>query len=70
LRGVPVGANVRRARFSLSVTPTERTDAATSQRWIGVDINLASLSPGDYAIELTLSGPATERILTAIRVTR
>jgi VWFA-related protein len=77
---VPVGANVKAegARLldrtgqplALAVTPTERTDEATSQRWIGVEINLAPLSPGEYAIELTLAGPPTERILTAIRVTR
>jgi VWFA-related protein len=56
--------------LQVPVTVGERTDAASGQRWITADVVLAPLSPGDYAIEVTLQGPQEQRIITAIRVTR
>jgi VWFA-related protein len=53
------------------VTVGERTDAAGGQRWLTADFTLASLSPGDYAVELTAITTAGEqRIVTAVRVLR
>jgi VWFA-related protein len=53
------------------VAISERTDAATGQRWMVADITLAALGAGDYIIELSaLSGGAEKRVMTAIRVTR
>ncbi len=75
---VPVGADVKAGAgrvldrtgkpLPLTVTVAERVDE--SQRWITAEVGLAALSNGDYAIELELTGPATERILTAIRLVR
>ena len=49
----------------------QRTDDATGQQWMTADITLASLAPGDYAIEMTTSAAGTtHRIVTAVRVGR
>lgn len=56
--------------LQVPVTVGERTDAASGQRWITADVVLAPLSPGDYAIEVTVQGAQEQRIITAIRVTR
>jgi VWFA-related protein len=57
--------------LAIPVTVSERTDEKTSQHWIAADITLAALAAGDYAIELTTSGPGgTQRLLTALRVGR
>ncbi|HET7219063.1 MAG TPA: VWA domain-containing protein, partial [Vicinamibacterales bacterium] len=56
--------------LQVPVTVGERSDAATGQRWITADVVLAPLSPGDYAIEVTVQGAQEQRIVTAIRVTR
>jgi VWFA-related protein len=53
------------------VLVAERTDETTGQRWVTVDINLAPLSPGDYAIEFTIVRESgEERVVTPIRVVR
>ncbi len=59
----------------IPVTVSERTDDATGQHWVTADVTLGPLAPGDYGIEIALrpgSGQAlgTERVVTAIRVTR
>jgi VWFA-related protein len=52
------------------VTMSERTDD-TRQHWIVADVNLAALSPADYAIEVKLTREKKEvRLLTPIRVVR
>ena len=56
--------------LQVPVTVGERTDAASGQRWITADVVLAPLSPGDYAIEITVQGAQEQRIVTAVRVTR
>jgi VWFA-related protein len=57
--------------LAIPVTVSERTDEKTGQHWIAADITLAALAAGDYAIELTTSGPdGTKRLLTALRVGR
>ncbi len=54
-----------------TVTPSERTDDGTGQRWVSADLALAVLAAGDYAIEVRVNDGGTERrILTAFRVTR
>jgi VWFA-related protein len=58
------------AALELPVTLAERQDPS-GQRWVSADVVLAALGPGDYLIEFTgTSGAATEKILTAFRVTR
>jgi hypothetical protein len=53
------------------VAASERTDAATGQRWLVADITLAPLAAGDYVVELsTTKGSDTRRTLVAIRVTQ
>jgi len=53
------------------VVASERTDAATGQRWLVADITLAPLGPGDYVVELsTVKGAETQKTLVAIRVTQ
>ena len=53
------------------VVTSERTDAATGQRWLVADITLAPLGPGDYVVELsTVEGAATRKSLVAFRVTQ
>jgi len=50
---------------------SERTDAASGQRWLIGDITLAPLGAGDYVVELSATSGATEKkVMTAIRVTR
>ncbi len=56
--------------LQVPVTVGERTDEASGQRWITADVNLAPLSPGEYAVEVTLLAPAEQRVLTGVRVTR
>jgi VWFA-related protein len=53
--------------LEVPVTVSERTDEATGQRWVAADINLGPLAPGDYGVEMAIG---SERIVTAIRVTR
>jgi VWFA-related protein len=53
------------------VAASERTDAATGQRWLVADITLAPLGPGEYVVELsTVKGTETRKSLVAIRVTQ
>jgi hypothetical protein len=53
------------------VAISDRTDAATGERWMVADIALAALGAGDYVVELRASSGTTERkSMTAIRVTR
>jgi hypothetical protein len=56
--------------LQVPVAVTERTDAATGQRWITADVTLAPLSAGDYIVEFTLEGAVEPRVTAAIRVTR
>ena len=56
--------------LQVPVTVAERTDAASGQRWITADLVLAPLSPGDYAVEVTIQGAQEQRVVTAVRVTR
>ena len=80
---IPVGAGIKPGAgrlldragqpLQIPVTVGERTDAASSQRWITADVTLAPLSAGDYAIEVILlqnEGPSQDRVLTGVRVTR
>jgi hypothetical protein len=58
-------------RTAVPVTTSERTDAATGQRWLVADVTLAPLGAGDYVIELTAAeGGEQKRTLVGIRVTR
>jgi len=51
------------------VTMGERVEG--QQRWITADLALASLAPGDYAVEVRTTGPEGEAgIVTALRVVR
>lgn len=73
--GAPVwtGALLDRngTKTAVPVVTSERTDAATGQRWLVADITLAPLGPGDYVVELTVtSGSQQNKTLTAIRVTQ
>jgi VWFA-related protein len=53
------------------VATSERTDAASGQRWLVADITLAPLGPGDYVVELTVTeGAQQKRTLVGIRVTQ
>jgi len=55
--------------LAVPVTVAERVDGA--QRWMTADLALAPLAPGDYAIELRITGPAGESgVVTALRVVR
>jgi VWFA-related protein len=57
-------------RTAVPVTTSERTDAATGQRWLVADVTLAPLGAGDYVIELTVAqGSEQRKTLVAIRVT-
>lgn len=78
---VPVGAEAKpeKARIldrtgkelPIPLTTSERTDADTGQRWILADLTLAPLAAGDYAIEVsTTAGGGTQKVITAIRITR
>lgn len=77
---IPVGPDIKpgsgrlldRAAQPLQVPVAvgERVDADTGQRWVTADITLAPLTAGDYAIEITLLGPAEERVISGVRVTR
>jgi VWFA-related protein len=73
--GAPVwtGALLDRngTKTAVPVVISERTDAATGQRWLTADITLAPLGPGDYVVELaTVKGSETQKSLVAIRVTQ
>jgi hypothetical protein len=58
-------------KTAVPVVASERTDAATGQRWLVADITLAPLGPGDYVVELsTVKGAETQKTLVAIRVTQ
>jgi VWFA-related protein len=58
-------------KTAVPVTTSERTDAATGQRWLVADVTLAPLGAGDYVIELTAAdGGEQKRTLVGIRVTR
>jgi len=53
------------------VAVSERTDAASGQRWLVADITLAPLGAGDYVVELTsTSAGQSKKTLVAIRVTQ
>jgi VWFA-related protein len=53
------------------VVTADRTDTASGQRWLTADVTLAPLGPGEYVIELTVTGGSRqEKTLTAIRVTQ
>ena len=53
------------------VSVSERTDAASGQRWLMADITLAPLGAGDYVVELTTTaGAQQKKTLVAIRVTQ
>lgn len=55
----------------LPVVTSERTDAATGQRWLVADVTLAPLGPGDYVVELsTVKGSETQKALVGFRVTQ
>ncbi len=55
--------------MAVPVTMGERVDG--QQRWITADLALASLAPGDYAVEVRTTGPEGEAgIVTALRVVR
>ena len=57
--------------LAVPVTLGERVDEATGQRWLTADVTLAALGAGDYAIEVTVSGPSgNQRLVTALRVGR
>jgi hypothetical protein len=57
--------------LGVPLTVGERTDAATGQRWLTADLNLAPLAPGDYGIEVGVFRTGTDaRVITAIRVVR
>jgi len=73
--GTPVwsGALLDRngTRTAVPVVTGERTDAASTQRWLTAEITLAPLGPGDYVVELTVTqGTEQKRTLVAIRVTQ
>jgi VWFA-related protein len=73
--GIPVwtGAVLDRngTKTAVPITTSERTDAATGQRWFVADVTLAPLGPGDYVVELsTIKGSDTHKSLVAIRVTQ
>jgi VWFA-related protein len=73
--GAPMWTGVVLARNGtktvLPVTTSERTDAATGQRWFVADITLAPLGLGDYVVELTMvKGSETQKTLVAFRVTQ
>jgi VWFA-related protein len=58
-------------KTQVPVTPGERTDAATGQRWLTAEITLAPLGAGDYVIELTATqGTEQKKTLVGIRVTQ
>jgi VWFA-related protein len=78
---IPVGAQAKAGPgrmldrngqpLQVPVTVTERTDAASGQRWVTADITLAALAAGDYAVEVTaVDGSSELKVLTGIRVTR
>ncbi len=55
----------------IPVATSERTDAATGQRWLVADVTLGPLGPGDYVVELsTTKGSETQKALVAFRVTQ
>jgi VWFA-related protein len=57
--------------LAVPVTVGERTDDASSQRWITADVALAPLAPGDYIIEVgTIETTGEVRVVTGIRVVR
>jgi VWFA-related protein len=57
--------------LGVPLTVGERTDAASGQRWLTADLNLAPLAPGDYGIEVgVLRSGIDARVITAIRVVR
>jgi VWFA-related protein len=58
-------------RTIVPVAASERTDAATGQRWLVADITLAPLAAGDYVVELSaVKGSETKKTLVALRVTQ
>jgi VWFA-related protein len=59
------------SKTAVPVVTSERTDAASGQRWLVADITLAPLGAGDYVVELTVTqGTEQKRTLVAIRVTQ
>ena len=55
--------------LAIPVTVGERADG--TQRWITADLTLAPLAPGDYAVEMRVTGPAGETgVVTGLRVVR
>jgi len=59
------------AKTVVPVATSERTDAATGQRWLVADVTLGPLGPGDYLVELsTVKGSETQKALIAFRVTQ
>jgi hypothetical protein len=73
VEGAPVGGRVLDRGglpTQVPVVMSERTDD-TRQHWIVADVNLAALSPADYAVEVKLTREKQEiRVLTPIRVVR
>jgi hypothetical protein len=78
---LPLGAGVKPStgrlldkagvEIKVPVTVSERTDAASGQRWLTADIILAPLGPGDYVVELAaIAAGGAQKVLTAFRVTR
>jgi VWFA-related protein len=58
-------------KTAVPVTASERTDAATGQRWLVADVTLAPLGLGDYVVELSIvKGSETQKTLVAFRVTQ
>jgi len=58
--------------LEVPVNVSERTDPITRQRWITVDVTLASLAPADYVIEVRIAEkPDTWRtVATGISVVK
>jgi VWFA-related protein len=56
----------------IPVAISERTDAASGERWMVADLALAALGAGDYVVELSASSAAggQKKVMTAIRVAR
>jgi len=73
--GTPVWTGVlldrNGGKTAVPVVTSERTDAASGQRWLVADVTLAPLGAGDYVIELTVTaGSEQKKTLVAIRVTQ
>jgi hypothetical protein len=57
--------------LQVPVTTGQRSDETSGQHWITADVILGPMGAGEYALEVEiLGGPAAQRIVTGIRVTR